>query len=108
VSNNRYRQRWTPADIDRRSFPGRARRSACRRHRSFGTKRPDQRIAVQWVTPTADTNESGSRRISADQQKRSAQSMDGAGHPERILQAEDREDEPNRERAAYSALSTGG
>jgi hypothetical protein len=32
------------------------------------------------VTPTADTNESGSRRISADEQKRSAQSMDGAGH----------------------------
>ena len=35
-------------------------------------------------TPTADTNEPGSRRIEADQRKRSAQAMDGMGHAEQI------------------------
>ena len=40
--------------------------------------------AAKQMTAAADTNEPGSRRISADQRNRSSQAMDGAGHPERI------------------------
>ena len=51
------------------------------------TAETESELAAKRLTPTADTNEPGSRRICADQRKRSAQAMDGAGHPERILQA---------------------
>ena len=41
------------------------------------------------MTPTADTNDPGSQRISVDQRDLSAQTKDGAGHAVRILEAED-------------------
>ena len=51
----------------------------------------DTELAAKRLTPTADTNEPGFQRISADQQKRSAQAMDGAGRSVRILQIEGHE-----------------
>ena len=55
LSNNRHRQRWTPADTDRHLSPGEARRSAGSPHRDlasgrtrlgFRTKRPIPRVPV--------------------------------------------------------------
>lgn len=54
---------------------------------SDGRSRNRSGRAAKRLTPAADTNEPGYRRISAEQPTECAHATDGAGHSERILQA---------------------
>jgi hypothetical protein len=50
--------------------------------------------ATKRLTPAADTNDPGYRRISAEHGTECAHATDGAGHSERILQAGGQRFEP--------------